>query len=117
MPLQNVVPVGASCESEDFGALAAVGSLVGSAARVGAASKPSASTAVAAHAACDRQLRNRDNSVVILIKLNIGMVPTNLSRMLGCPGCRAMLQPYRMGVCVLGKIDPMCGPFTTPAHI
>jgi hypothetical protein len=88
--------------------------LAESAARAGAASSPSASTTIAGQNASDRPRQSEDDSVSILIKLIIGMLPTNLSQKLDWPGCKAVMQLYHMRVFVLGKIDVMRGFFATP---
>jgi hypothetical protein len=64
-----------------------------------------------------RWQRSEGDFVEIVIKLNIDMVPTNLSSNLVWPGCRAVMQLYHTRVFVLGKIDLMRGIFATPAHI
>src|SRR4051794_28058767 len=78
-----------------------------SAAIVGATSKLSASAKL--QAATRRLARQEDESVAIVIRLNIGMVRTKLSINLDWPGCRAVMQLYHMRVLVLGKIELMRG--------
>jgi len=83
------------------GAFAAFDFFASSAARVGATNKVSASAKP--QAASMRRQRSEDDSVEIVIKLNIDMVPTNLSSNLDWPGCRAVRQLYHTRVFVLGK--------------
>src|SRR5436190_1663633 len=89
--------------------------LPASAAHVGATNKVSASAKP--QPASMRWQRSDGDFVEIVIKLNIDMVPTNLSSKLDWPGCRAARQLYHTRVFVLGKIELMCGIFATPAHI